>query len=447
MRRGAFLLLLLSPFAAAQAPEGMIMTPPPASAADQAFMRQLEAQRKAQAEGKAVDRNAKPADEAFLRQLDAQRKGLEDRGARAVELPSAPPKAAAAAKPSGTATTANRAAAAPRAMPAAPAAPEAPPTLDEDLEAIAETEGLVQPDQGETARDPTKTLVFISLSMPETDLKALFQQGRGREDVTFVLRGWMPPHFTAVAGRVRNLMREAGGDDINVVIDPFPFRAYRVSQVPVFIHQRSEGDWRRLTGAVSLDRAIDEIERGNFNHTLGATYRVAEPDIVEEIQKRADAFDWDKEKAKLAERAMTNLDGGKPLVALPRAQATREFFVDPSITLVDDVVGTDGTVAAPKGATINPFSFMAFSKSFVAFDPDDPKQVAVAKRWLKEHAPAMLLATHLPPPAKGKPTLAQSFGQSVYPLSPELVARFGLAAVPSLVRQNGLLLQINEQRP
>lgn len=372
---------------------------------------------------------ALPSDEEFLRQMDAQRKALQDRGANALELPTAPPKPAPPAAKG-------------KAKP-----PEKPPTIDADLQAIAETEGMLAPDEGTQPTEPTKTVVFVSLSMPEADLKNLFAQGRGRADVLFVLRGWKPPAFVALAQKVKRLMMDAGGLDINVVIDPYPFRTYNVKQVPVFLHERSGGDWRRVTGAISLDRAIDEIERGNFNKTLGVTYRIAEPDIVEEIQKRADGFDWEKEKAKITARYETNMDGSKPLVTLPRVEVSREFFVDPSITVNEDVIGSDGKVAVPKGATVNPFSIMNFSKSFIAFDPSDAKQVLLAQRWTRERGPVMLLATHLPAPTKGKPTLAQMMGQSVYPLSPELVERFGIVAVPSFVQQQGLLLRINEQKP
>lgn len=380
-----------------------------------------------------------PADEAFMRQMDAQREALRERGAAGVELPVKPPAPKTTAQP--------KAKPAPAARKAPP--PEPAPTIDEDLAAIAATEGMIQPGAGDPPEEklPTKTVVFVSLSMPDTTLKTLFAQGLGRDDVLFVFRGWKPPNFVAMGQKVKQLMNEAGGFEINVVIDPYPFRNYKVKQVPVFLHQRTGGDWRRVTGEISLDRAIDEIERGNFNRTLGTTYKVAEPDIVEEIQKQAEKFDWEKEKAKMAERAMTNMDGGKPLIELPRVEETREFFVDPSVELAEDVLAPNGQVVARKGDSINPFSTMSFSKSFIAFDPDDPKQVLLARRWQQEYGPVMLLATHLPSPVKGVPPLAETMGQSVFPLSPQLIERMGIAAVPSLIRQQGLLLRINEQKP
>ena len=64
--------------------------------------------------------------------------------------------------------------------------------------------------------------------MPETTLKLFFQQARGRDDVMFLLRGWTPPNFAATGQKIKQLMAEAGGLDINVAIDPYPFRTYRI---------------------------------------------------------------------------------------------------------------------------------------------------------------------------------------------------------------------------
>lgn len=394
----------------------------------------------------ATPRPMSAGDETFLRAMDGQQNALRERGAAATDLPAGPPRATL---PLSRAVTPAKPANASAAMSNAGktvAKPEPAPTIDADLAAIAETEGMAQPPQGESL-EATKTVVFISLSMPKQTIKTLFQQARGRADVLFLVRGWTPPHFTIVTQTLKQLMVDAGGMDINVAIDPYPFRSYHIKQVPVFLHERKGGDWRRVTGEIGLDRAIDEIERGNFNRTLGATYKIAEPDIVEEIQKRGAAFDWDKEKARIAERYATNMDGSKPLVNLPRVEVSREFYVDPSITLLEDVTDINGKVLAPKGMSINPFATVTFSKSFIAFNPDDAKQLALAQRWAKEFAPVMLLATHLPTPVKNKPTLAQLMGQSVYPLSPELIDRMGIVAVPSLIRQQGMALRINEQKP
>lgn len=458
-----FLLLTALSFlisaAVAQVPSGdaagLRMAPPKASSADTPFLRQFEEQGKAlnptQVEGVRAGAPALPpsnaADAEFLRQLEAQQETLREKGPNAI---TPKPPAATAAKVVKPGTVATGTPATPKAAPPSktrPAAPEPAPTIDADLAAIAAMESDYVPGVEDEEKLVTKTVVFISLSMPDTTLKHYFQQAKGRDDVLFVLRGWKPPNFTVVGQKLKQLLYDAEAFETNVVIDPYPFRTYKVKQVPVFLHQRPSGDWRRITGEISLDRATDEIDRGNYNRVLGATYKIAEPDIVEEIQKIGAKFDWDKERAKMIGQVQTNMDGTRPLVELPRVEVTRDFYVDPSIEVVEDVVGVDGVVAVKKGAKLNPFSTMSFSKSFIAFDPDDPKQVAVAKRWQQEFTPVMLLATHLPTPSTNAPTLAQTMGQSVYPLSPELVERMGIAAVPSLIRQQGMLLRITEEKP
>ncbi len=376
-----------------------------------------------------------PKDAEFMRFLQQQRDDLQS-GKPLVAAPSPRPAPVATAKGK---TGKAGAGAAPKAeeMPAA--------WIDNDMARIADNEGMGL-EEGQLPPPPTKTVVFISLSMPESTLRALFAQGRSREDVLFVVRGWQPPYFTKVMQKIRSYFPDQEVSDVNVVIDPYPFRVYQVSQVPVFLHQRKGGDWRRLTGEISLDGAIEEIDAGNFNRNVGRSYKIAEPDVVVEFQKRADGYDWEKEKERLVQKALAKLDSDAPSVELPRVEVSRDIYVDPSITLGEDVVAPNGTVAAKAGTQINPLAYMAFSKAFIAFDPDDAKQVAIAKRWLKATS-ATLLATHLAPTAKGKPTLAARMGQPVYSLSSLLVERMGIVAVPSLVQQQGLVLHITEERP
>ena len=74
---------------------------------------------------------------------------------------------------------------------------------------------------------PGKTLVFISLSMPETSLKSLAQEAE-RYQTILVLRGLVKDSFKETAQALQHL-------GLSAQINPEAFDLYRINQVPTFV--------------------------------------------------------------------------------------------------------------------------------------------------------------------------------------------------------------------
>lgn len=287
-----------------------------------------------------------------------------------------------------------------------------------------------------------RLLVFISLGMPEDVLRSYFEQAAGRDDIVFVVRGWKPPHFTPLLRKLISLM-PSEEEQANVIIDPNLYRQYQVKQVPMFLAQDKQGDWRRLYGEISLEGAEDEIQRGHYQRQVGQTYAVVEPDILEEIQARAEAYDWDG----AVEGAKQRLASYRPGHDLPAAEKDEVYYVDPTITLNQDIYSPEGDqLIAPAGAKVNPLDTVMLERAYIVFDPEARSQKDIVRQWLQARPRSMLIATRYPQGEVGRPAISEELKTDVYTLNEQIVERFALKATPALIEQEGNLLRITVKR-
>ena len=106
--------------------------------------------------------------------------------------------------------------------------------------------------------------------------------------------------------------------------------------------------------------------------TIGTTYLIVEPDLVEEVKARID-----KEKmAKIIEEHRQNYKA-KDIYALPAAKRDRTFFVDMTYTLDHDIPGENGEIMYKRGLTWNPLDYVSPSE-LVVINGEDAKQVCTS---------------------------------------------------------------------
>lgn len=124
----------------------------------------------------------------------------------------------------------------------------------------------------EAPPEPLSMLVFISLAMPEGQLRQLAAEAEGLP-VALLLRSF--PDAATGQGAYQSLF--AGDADVKVMVDPFAFHDHGVSKVPVYMLLRSEhavGPCRRqlercdvpyrtaqVAGAVSIAEALRHMRR------------------------------------------------------------------------------------------------------------------------------------------------------------------------------------------
>lgn len=179
--------------------------------------------------------------------------------------------------------------------------------------------------------------------------------------------------------------------------------------------------------------------------TIGPTYPVAEKNLLDVIMARLRAKEASGElkrhEQEARDRAAYAVNNPRPVDGLRRAQAARTFYFDPTFTLQSNVVDSTGAVLFPAGTRKNPLEVISLSKHLLFFDARDPGQVARARELIEHYQgkvkPILVGGSYL--------DLMKRWNKPVfYDQDGTLVRKFGIAAVPAIVSQEGQRLRIDE---
>ena len=173
----------------------------------------------------------------------------------------------------------------------------------------------------------------------------------------------------------------------------------------------------------------------------GATWPVAEPDLLAQIEARLIEMERSGALARLEEEARANarrkLEEPDPLPGIAPATRERSRLWDPAITVARDIRTPDGTLIAAAGTWVNPLERMTLARDLLFVDGRRAAEVA----WALAHdrpAKIVLLA--------GRPLELMRKHRRLFFFDQggRLAARLGIAATPSLVEQAGTRLRITE---
>ena len=173
----------------------------------------------------------------------------------------------------------------------------------------------------------------------------------------------------------------------------------------------------------------------------GASWPVAEPDLLVEIEARLAAMERAGEMARFEaearERVRSRLEEPEPVAGIAPARLARSRTFDPSIEVARDIRAHDGTLIAAAGTRIDPFAHAALTRDLLFVDGRRDAEIAWALAYGRP-SKIVLLA--------GRPLdLARRHGRPFFfDQGGRLAARFGIAATPSLVSRDGAHLRIDE---
>lgn len=179
--------------------------------------------------------------------------------------------------------------------------------------------------------------------------------------------------------------------------------------------------------------------------TIGPTYPVAEKNLLDVIMAQLRAKEASGElkrhEQEARDRAAYAVNNPRPVDGLRRARAARTFYFDPSFTLQSNVVDSTGAVLFPAGTRKNPLEVVSLSKHLLFFDARDPGQVTRARELIEHYQgkvkPILVGGSYL--------DLMKRWNKPVfYDQEGALVRKFGIAAVPAIVSQEGQRLRIDE---
>jgi conjugal transfer pilus assembly protein TraW len=179
--------------------------------------------------------------------------------------------------------------------------------------------------------------------------------------------------------------------------------------------------------------------------TLGPTYGIAEPHLLEFIEQRLRYKERSGELQRLMReaqmRGIESVQRPPPVPGLRPTETARTFYVDPSFTLERNIVDAEGRLLFAAGTRKNPLEVVSLSKQLLFFDARDPRQVARARALMTRYEgrlkPILTGGSYL--------ELMQAWRVAVYfDQQGTLTQRFGIRQVPALVSQEGLRLRIDE---
>ena len=171
----------------------------------------------------------------------------------------------------------------------------------------------------------------------------------------------------------------------------------------------------------------------------GATWPVAEPDLLAQIEARLLEMQGAGELARLEdearERARRRLEEPVSVSGIAPAREERSRLFDPAIAVARDIRTPGGVLIAAAGTRVNPLERVTLARDLLFVDGRREAEIA----WALAHArPAkvVLLA--------GRPlVLMRRYRRPFFfDQGGRLAARFGLRFTPSLVEQDGTRLRI-----
>ena len=201
---------------------------------------------------------------------------------------------------------------------------------------------------------------------------------------------------------------------------------------------------RRMVGAGVLALAAGLACGPAFSKDLGvrgATWPVAEPDLLDAIESRLEALRdggaFERWEAEAKARARARLEAPLRVPGIGPAREDRSRRLDPGVTVVRDLVAPDGTVLARAGTRVNPLDHVRLSRPLLLVDGTRDVEVAWA---LSRPAPATLVLVAGRPLALARAHRRRFF----FDQGGALARRFQVRATPSVVTQEGPWLRIVE---
>ena len=172
----------------------------------------------------------------------------------------------------------------------------------------------------------------------------------------------------------------------------------------------------------------------NFG-TIGMTYPIVEPDLVEEIKA---SIDYEK-LAKVMEEHRQSYKA-KDIYALPTVKRDRTFFVDMTYTLDNDIANENGEIMYQRGLTWNPLDYVSLPGGLVVINSEDAKQVEwfLKSPYNRNRQIKLLISAGFAAP------LMKQLDRPVFYLTKTIADRLQLAAAPCVITQNGKKMMVQE---
>lgn len=295
-----------------------------------------------------------------------------------------------------------------------------------------------------------RIVFFASFSLGDEELDEILYAASNTDDSMVVFRGLR--NEKDFARSVQDIQKIASSHSPipNVIIDPTLFRDYSVSKVPtiVYLDEEKKSEIARVSGLSDANWLSQKVRYGKEgDHGVrGPVEGISERDLIEVMQDKVANIDWASKK----EQAINNFWKGQESIYLRRAERSRVRYLDPSIIISNDINDANGNVIIQKGVTINPLELKSFNQAVIVFDPVDPKQVDLVSQKIEKirdsYQRITLIATQFDKLDgwKSYRKVTDHFNSAVYKLTPDLLSRFEIEYVPTVITSENKHFVIEE---
>lgn len=125
--------------------------------------------------------------------------------------------------------------------------------------------------------------------------------------------------------------------------------------------------------------------------TWGELYPIAEQDMLTTINTRLQAMqdsgELDMQQEAYKKQVIEKSLRPDPVSGLTIARENRTHYINPSLTVAEDMADHQGRVFARKGDVVNPLDTVPFNQTLYFIDGDNPDQL----RWMKAQKPATMV--------------------------------------------------------
>jgi conjugal transfer pilus assembly protein TraW len=315
---------------------------------------------------------------------------------------------------------------------------------------------------------------FVSWSLPDSLLQEYMREAYWL-GATVVFRGLHENNMRATIDRTKAIAIALDKEAPHTAIDPIIFRQLGVTTVPTLAVVRDQSALL-VSGAAHLDALLTLLVRtdgsvgplrtwydgrrrswqmgGPIDDPRPAMpvltgiravpsdltlYPILEQDMEEMVKARLKQADWGKVREELQRKVKDRLHEG-PNIPLTPAQESRVFTVDITQRYEHDIPNHDGSAVIVKAGTeINPLAHVTLRHRYMVIDGRDSAHIEYAKSKMKQDRSIQVWLS-----AGDAEAVRKQLQAPVYWLQPDMVSRFQLAHVPSVISQNGPMLKIEE---
>lgn len=323
--------------------------------------------------------------------------------------------------------------------------------------------------------------LLLSFSLPESTLRE-YVQASHNYGIKICLRGLVDNSFKKTNERIMSLFLDGNHQPnptmlTGFVIDPLIYQRSGVQEVPAVVvvqgdrYQSAVGvaSVKHLFGLLAkeepdLHPLATWLEQRDAGWVQGGptdvpqpgvpvltvsrqvksafpTVAIGETDMLQLVKEKVGQTDWQAVQRKGADVVKRKLARGPGLQA-PRASQPRVFRVDLTTDFPEDIKDpANHRILVKAGTRVNPLSKVSWPYTMVIVNATDPAQVTWLQQYMREHPKVLLKVAVTEGAIEPMMTTVE---HRVFWMTDELMQRFKIAGLPSVVRQVGSELEVRE---